>query len=418
MIAEFRNSYNPRIAVTVDMIATGTDVSPLECVFFMRSVKSRTYFEQMKGRGVRVINDADFQAVTPDAPAKEPVRHRRRGRRHRDRPQRHAAARPQADGPARQAASSRSPSAAATRRRLDDRRPARPARPPADQGGPGGARRSSPAVARSQEIARGDRRGPRPRPAARSRPSSDRQGRARPSTEIAGDGEAAARRGRRAARDEPGAARATSSRCAAPTSRRSTRPRRTRCIDAGYSKDATDRARETVESFERSSRSTRTRSPRSRSSTAGPTSSGSTFSGDQGARARDRPAALPVDAREALGGIRGARRAPRCAAPGGACSPTSSRSCASRSTRTTNSFRTPSRSTSASALGCSQQENAGRTFTAEQLAWLERIRDHIAASLGDHGGRLRLHAVRRARRPRQGVRGVRRRTRAASRRAQ
>ena len=70
MIAEFRNSYLPRVAVTVDMIATGTDVKPLECVFFMRSVRSRTFFEQMKGRGVRVINDADFQAVTPDALAK------------------------------------------------------------------------------------------------------------------------------------------------------------------------------------------------------------------------------------------------------------------------------------------------------------------------------------------------------------
>jgi type I restriction enzyme, R subunit len=70
MISEFRNSYYPRIAVTVDMIATGTDVRPLECVFFMRAVRSRTYFEQMKGRGVRVINDADFQAVTPDAKAK------------------------------------------------------------------------------------------------------------------------------------------------------------------------------------------------------------------------------------------------------------------------------------------------------------------------------------------------------------
>ncbi len=71
MISEFRNSYNPRIVVTVDMIATGTDVRPLECVFFMRSVKSRTYFEQMKGRGVRIIGDTDFQAVTPDALAKE-----------------------------------------------------------------------------------------------------------------------------------------------------------------------------------------------------------------------------------------------------------------------------------------------------------------------------------------------------------
>jgi type I restriction enzyme, R subunit len=71
LLAEFRNSYNPRIAVTVDMIATGTDVKPLECVFFMRGVKSRTYFEQMKGRGVRVINPTDLQQVTPDAKIKD-----------------------------------------------------------------------------------------------------------------------------------------------------------------------------------------------------------------------------------------------------------------------------------------------------------------------------------------------------------
>jgi len=70
LIQAFRNSYNPRVAVTVDMIATGTDIKPLECVVFMRSVKSRGLFEQMKGRGVRVIPDADFQAVTPDAKAK------------------------------------------------------------------------------------------------------------------------------------------------------------------------------------------------------------------------------------------------------------------------------------------------------------------------------------------------------------
>ena len=63
----FRNSYNPRIVVTVDMIATGTDIKPLEIVMFMRAVKSRNFFEQMKGRGVRVINGTDFQAVTPDA---------------------------------------------------------------------------------------------------------------------------------------------------------------------------------------------------------------------------------------------------------------------------------------------------------------------------------------------------------------
>jgi type I restriction enzyme R subunit len=70
LLADFRNSYNPRVAVTVDMIATGTDIKPLECVMFLRTVKSRNFFEQMKGRGVRVINDADFRAVTPDAPGK------------------------------------------------------------------------------------------------------------------------------------------------------------------------------------------------------------------------------------------------------------------------------------------------------------------------------------------------------------
>ena len=69
-LQEFRNSYNPRIVVTVDMIATGTDVKPLEIVMFMRDVKSLNYFEQMKGRGVRVISDTDFQAVTPDAKSK------------------------------------------------------------------------------------------------------------------------------------------------------------------------------------------------------------------------------------------------------------------------------------------------------------------------------------------------------------
>ncbi|MEW6088556.1 MAG: type I restriction-modification enzyme R subunit C-terminal domain-containing protein [bacterium] len=71
LIRQFRNDFYPRIAVTVDMIATGTDIKPLEIVFFMRSVKSRNYFEQMKGRGVRVMRNDDFMAVTPDALAKE-----------------------------------------------------------------------------------------------------------------------------------------------------------------------------------------------------------------------------------------------------------------------------------------------------------------------------------------------------------
>jgi type I restriction enzyme, R subunit len=63
----FRNSYFPRIAVTVDMIATGTDVKPLECLLFMRDVKSRNYFEQMKGRGTRTIDLDTLRKVTPTA---------------------------------------------------------------------------------------------------------------------------------------------------------------------------------------------------------------------------------------------------------------------------------------------------------------------------------------------------------------
>jgi type I restriction enzyme, R subunit len=70
LLTSFRNSYFPRIAVTVDMIATGTDVRPLECVMFLREVKSRNLFEQMKGRGARVVTTTDLQAVTPDAEAK------------------------------------------------------------------------------------------------------------------------------------------------------------------------------------------------------------------------------------------------------------------------------------------------------------------------------------------------------------
>lgn len=70
LIAIFRNSYNPRIAVSVDMISTGTDIKPLECLVFMRDVKSRVYFEQMKGRGTRTIIPDDLRAVTPGAPCK------------------------------------------------------------------------------------------------------------------------------------------------------------------------------------------------------------------------------------------------------------------------------------------------------------------------------------------------------------
>ncbi len=67
LISDFRNSYFPRIAVSVDMIATGTDVKPIEILLFMRRVNSAPYFEQMIGRGTRVITETDLQGVTPDA---------------------------------------------------------------------------------------------------------------------------------------------------------------------------------------------------------------------------------------------------------------------------------------------------------------------------------------------------------------
>lgn len=70
VLTAFRNDMNPRIAVTVDMIATGTDVKPIEVLIFMRDVRSAIYYEQMKGRGARTISPDDLQNVTPDAKEK------------------------------------------------------------------------------------------------------------------------------------------------------------------------------------------------------------------------------------------------------------------------------------------------------------------------------------------------------------
>ncbi|PAT36942.1 type I restriction-modification enzyme R subunit C-terminal domain-containing protein [Vandammella animalimorsus] len=67
ILASFRNDYHPRIAVTVDMIATGTDVKPLEVLLFMRDVRSRGYYEQMKGRGVRSLDADGLKRVSASA---------------------------------------------------------------------------------------------------------------------------------------------------------------------------------------------------------------------------------------------------------------------------------------------------------------------------------------------------------------
>jgi len=67
ILSNFRNDYNPRIAVTVDMIATGTDVKPLEVLLFMRDVRSKGYYEQMKGRGVRSLDGDSLKRVSNSA---------------------------------------------------------------------------------------------------------------------------------------------------------------------------------------------------------------------------------------------------------------------------------------------------------------------------------------------------------------
>ena len=70
ILRQFRQNHYPRVVVTVDMISTGTDIRPLECLLFLRDVRSRVYFEQMRGRGTRVISPTDLHIVTGDAPAK------------------------------------------------------------------------------------------------------------------------------------------------------------------------------------------------------------------------------------------------------------------------------------------------------------------------------------------------------------
>lgn len=71
LIRSFRNDKKFRIAVTVTLVATGTDVRPLEVLLFMRDVNSEPLFIQMKGRGVRTIGDDVLQTVTPNASSKD-----------------------------------------------------------------------------------------------------------------------------------------------------------------------------------------------------------------------------------------------------------------------------------------------------------------------------------------------------------
>jgi type I restriction enzyme R subunit len=71
LIRQFRNDKDFRIAITVTLVATGTDVKPLEVVMFMRDVNSKQLYTQMKGRGCRTINDDLLRNVTPNADTKD-----------------------------------------------------------------------------------------------------------------------------------------------------------------------------------------------------------------------------------------------------------------------------------------------------------------------------------------------------------
>ena len=71
LIKNFRNDKKFRIAVTVTLVATGTDVKPLEVLIFMRDVNSESLYVQMKGRGVRTITDDALRNVTPNADSKD-----------------------------------------------------------------------------------------------------------------------------------------------------------------------------------------------------------------------------------------------------------------------------------------------------------------------------------------------------------
>lgn len=71
LIRDLRTDKEFRIAVTVTLVATGTDVKPLEVVLFMNDVKSDVLYTQMKGRGCRVINEDKLREITPNANTKE-----------------------------------------------------------------------------------------------------------------------------------------------------------------------------------------------------------------------------------------------------------------------------------------------------------------------------------------------------------
>ena len=348
MIASFRNSYNPRIAVTVDMIATGTDVRPLECVFFMRSVKSRTYFEQMKGRGARIINEADFQSVTPDARAKS----------------RFVIV----------------DAVGVTDTDLDDTQPLdRKPTIPLDRllkqvafgyRDPDVISSIAGRVARlDRQLTREDREELEELAGMRLRDlTSELVASLDPDQHL----ETAQQSTGLEEPSEDQIAAAAKQLVDAAVEPLATNPKlrerlvevrrsyeqtidefsKDQVIAAGYSADGADRARQTVESFREFIEQHKDQITALAGPLQPPLPAAPDLQGDQGARQRDRPSALPVDTRKHSGRRTRRLTARRSTVPVDVFSPTSCRSCATRSNRRTSSCRTPSVSRSASRPGC------------------------------------------------------------------
>ncbi|OEF06030.1 type I restriction-modification system endonuclease [Vibrio genomosp. F10] len=61
LITRYRKERLPNIVVTVDLLTTGIDVRPISNLVFLRQVKSRILYEQMKGRATRTCDEINKQ---------------------------------------------------------------------------------------------------------------------------------------------------------------------------------------------------------------------------------------------------------------------------------------------------------------------------------------------------------------------
>ena len=363
------------------MIATGTDVKPLECVFFLRDVRSASYFEQMKGRGARTISPADFQAVTPDAATKTRFVLVDADRRHRARLRRRLPLGTRQDRVAEAAARQGRRTDVDRGRDRDAGVAAREARTAADASRARRARRGRRATAQ----------GRRTRPGGRSR--SRRAGRG--CGVSAADRRRSRRRGRAStrcstrryspSRRTPSCVRGSWS-CARATTRSSTRSALTCCSTRAASSTPTGHDPSWSRGG-RTSTSTATRSPHCRCSTPKPRrrASPSPTCANWPNASSARPTTGRLTSLERLRGDRGRPRAARGSAHGHR--PGIAGAFHARRGRRVGAVRRACRATG-TPTWLTQQEQAGAAFTDRQRWWLDRIADVIATPLADHADDL------------------------------